>query len=267
MEIGIVGLGLIGSSIARAIKANTPHKVTGYDIDPDVVQRALSDGVTDGVTDCGESDVIIIALYAGDTLGYIRDNAAKFRRGCIVTDCCGIKRAIAKDAAEIADRNGFVYVGGHPMAGTERSGYFNGSAEMLKNGYMLLTEENAVLRELYTAIGMKVKITTAEEHDRMIAYTSQLAHVVSGAYVMSDTAKVCKGFSAGSFLDMTRVARLNEKMWTELMSLNRDNLTVELDGLISRLCDYRDALREDDREKLNRLLRDGRLRKEESDVR
>lgn len=272
MKIGIAGLGLIGGSFARAIKEHTGHTVYGYDISDQVMCRAESDNVIDGrLSDenIGHCRLVIVALYPADTISYIMENATRFSKETIVMDCCGVKRSVALPAEQIAGRYGFSYIGGHPMAGIEHSGYEHSFGTLFRNASMILTPSDRVkavdiytVREFCLSIGFShVQISTPDEHDRIIAYTSQLAHIVSSAYVKSDTALRHKGFSAGSYKDMTRVARLNEHMWTELFLDNAEYLSSEIEGLIGRLAEYNDAIKSRDRDRIMHLLREGRDRK------
>ena len=272
MTIGIVGLGLIGGSIAKAVRQNTEHTVLGMDIAESVVLKAKLLGAIDGelcrenLPECG---FVIIALYPGDAIKFIRENAALFQKNALVVDCCGVKREICAAAEPLAREHGFIFVGGHPMAGIERSGFENSIKTLFNHASMILTPPTGIsiqtlafLKGFFLSLGFgQVKLSSPEEHDRMIAFTSQLAHVVSSAYIKSDTALTHTGFSAGSFRDMTRVATLKEDMWTELFLCDADNLVAELDGLISRLGEYREAIHNADAQTLECLLRDGREKK------
>lgn len=272
MNIGIVGLGLIGGSIAKAIKKNTGHVVLGLDISEAIVYKAkLLESIDNDlpVSSLNTCDIVIIALYPGAAISFIEDNGDRFKKGSIVIDCCGVKENICESAFAAAKRYGFTFLGGHPMAGIEFSGFEHSKTSLFSNAPMILTPGPGTLIEVldtvkhfFIAIGFaKVVISTPREHDKIIAYTSQLAHVVSSAYVKSDTALLHKGFSAGSYKDMTRVARLNEDMWCELFMANRENLTNEIDGIIERLEAYKKAIGEGNAGELTRLLREGRERK------
>lgn len=272
MKIGVVGLGLIGGSIAKAISKNTEHTVLGLDRDREVVLRAKLTEAIDGelteaeLRDC---DLVIIALYPHATIDFVREHAEEFKPGAIVTDCCGIKREVCEGIRPIAAAHPFTYVGAHPMAGAEFSGFDYSKESLFERAAMILTPDSSVgievmdtLKKLFLALGFRsITIATPEEHDRMIAYTSQLAHVLSSAYIKSEAAEKHRGFSAGSFKDMTRVARLNEQMWTELFLENRDNLLSEVRGLIQNLQSYADALESRDEAALFALLKEGRERK------
>lgn len=276
MTVGVVGLGLIGGSLAKALKANTQHTVLGCDKDDSVRQYAELIGCIDGALTeetLPQCEFVLLAVYPTATTEYVAQHAQRFAKGAVVIDCGGIKRSICEACRPVAREHGFTFIGGHPMAGLHRSGLKYASAELYEGASMILTPEDTrdiVLLEKVTALlkamGFgSVTVTTPEQHDEIIAFTSQLAHVVSNAYVKSPRAQVHKGFSAGSYKDLTRVARLNETMWTELFLENRDNLLEEIDTLIASLMEYRDALENGDGETLRTLLRDGSDRKERID--
>ncbi len=276
MTVGVVGLGLIGGSIAKAIKYNTDNNVIGFDIDENVVLKArLLGAIDEEMTEqkISECDIIITGLYPEATKKYIIDNAQKFKKGAIVLDTCGVKEYVCEDMYRVARENGFTFIGTHPMAGLHLSGFEHSKVTMFSNASMLLVpsadtgiNELEIVRKLFSAIGFtNIQNTTPEEHDRIIAFTSQLAHVVSNAYVKSPSARLHKGFSAGSYKDLTRVAKLNEVMWTELFLENRENLISEIDTIIENLTKYSKALKEDNADELEKLLRDGRICKEQID--
>ena len=254
MEIGIVGLGLIGGSLAKAISQNTDHTVYGTDLSEQVVRKAvLVDAIEQPLTDelLPQCDIVIVALYPQATIDYVKEHAHLFRKESIVVDCGGIKKLICDTLIPLAEDHGFLFVGGHPMAGLEHSGFTYAKKSLFNNASMIFTptkgpiESMEKLKELFTSIGFtNIEISTAEEHDRKIAFTSQLAHVVSNAYIKSPTALEHSGFSAGSYKDLTRVAKLNEVMWTELFLENADNLAAEIDTLIGNLQQYSTAIRE-----------------------
>lgn len=271
MEIGIVGLGLIGGSMAKAISLNTDNTVYGYDISEQTMRKAiLVNAIEQPLTDdlLHQCDIVIIALYPQDTIDYVRKKADIFRKGSIVVDCSGVKRIICDALIPLSEEKGFLFIGGHPMAGLEHSGFTYAKKTLFSNASMILTptrgpiESISTLKTLLTSIGFtNIEISTPEEHDRRIAFTSQLAHVVSNAYIKSPSARMHTGFSAGSYKDLTRVAKLNEDMWSELFLENSDNLIREIDTLIHNLSEYRDAISEGNREKLRLLLKEGREQK------
>lgn len=281
MKIGIVGLGLIGGSMAKAYRAYSDslaleYEIYGYDINDAMLDFARLDGTLDGELDQKTlplCDLVFIALYPVATIDYMTEHAALFSKNAMVIDLCGTKAQVCKAGFALAEAHGFTFVGGHPMAGTHRSGYKHSKPTMFKGAPMVLVPPSFddiellhTAKKLLAPAGFgKFSFTTAEEHDKMIAFTSQLAHVVSNAYVKSPTAQNHKGFSAGSYKDMTRVAWLNEYMWSELFLENREPLLFEIDEIINSLCEYRDAISEGDKERLTSLLRDGRMAKEQID--
>ncbi len=272
MKTGIVGLGLIGGSIAKAVKQNTEHEVYGTDLQESVILKAqLLEAIDGRLTEdmIGDCDYIILALYPGAAVGYVKERRNSFKKGAVVIDCCGVKEAVCSEIYPIAAEQGFSYVGGHPMAGIEFSGFEHSQKGLFKHASMILTpqtdmtiQEMERLKKFWVSLGFgHVQLSTPEEHDRIIAFTSQLAHVVSSAYVKSPTSLEHKGFSAGSYKDLSRVAKLNETMWTELFLLNRENLVNEIDGMIGRLQQYRDAISEGKEKDLWDLLHEGTERK------
>lgn len=277
--VGVLGLGLIGGSMARALHGRTEHEVLGLDADAAVIAHALSDGAISSGAYLDEDmaalaaacDVLLVALYPGAAVAAMERLAPSLRPGALVVDCCGVKRPVCAALEPLSRRYGFTFIGGHPMAGLERFGYDNSSAALFDGASMILTPAPDIAPEtvrrtgeFFTALGFaRIRLCTPEEHDRMIAYTSQLAHVVSSAYVQSDTALSHVGFSAGSFQDMTRVARLYEPMWTELFLDNAEPLLWELDGLIGRLQRFSDAIRSGDRDALYGMLHAGRVQREQ----
>ncbi len=274
-RIGIVGLGLIGGSMARAYSA-AGHIVLAHDISDKAMQEALAANAVCGklteknVAGC---DIIFLGTYPVAALAWLRSVAPHLTKDSLVVDLCGTKRGICREGFALARELGFTFVGGHPMAGTQFSGFANSRANLFSGAPMVIVPPEGCdddllsrIRMLLTPVGFgSITLSSAEEHDRIIAFTSQLAHVVSNAYVKSPNAQVHKGFSAGSYRDLTRVAWLNEHMWTELFLENRDYLSEEIDGIISALSEYRDALAANDAARLLVLLRDGRLAKERVD--
>lgn len=273
MKVGVIGLGLIGGSLARAVKQNTEHTVLGWDISETIRYRAKLVGAVDDFLKEGNPsgcDIVIIALYPEETRQYIADQQKQFGLKSVVVDCCGIKKSICQFANRLAKENGFYFVGGHPMAGIERSGFAFSNPALFEGASMILTPEKdmdlTILNQLsffFRSLGFgSMTITTPEEHDAMIAYTSQLAHVVSSAYIKEDLSDRHRGFSAGSFQDMTRVAKLNEQMWTELFLDNRTYLLKEVNDLMKRMERYRDAIEKSDAVKLKQILREGREKRQ-----
>ncbi len=276
MEIAIVGLGLIGGSIAKAIKKYTPHTVLGYDSDEQVMYKArLLDAIDGELTDerLAICDWLIVATRPQAAVEYVQNHADLLKKEATVMDVCGVKGFVCQPLWKLAEAKGFTFIGGHPMAGREVSGFENAGADLFHDASMILTPPKGAdiallerIKKFWCAIGFgSVTVTTPENHDRVIAYTSQLAHIASSAYIKSPTALDHIGFSAGSYKDMTRVARLDAGMWTELFLENQQPLLTELDGLIQRLAAYREALAAMDEAALHALLQAGREQKLEAD--
>ena len=267
--VGVVGLGLIGGSMAKAIHQYTDCTLLGYDLDGAVLSRALDEGVLaaaltpDRLAEC---DLVIIALYPEATVEYVTRNRDRFRKGGLVMDCGGVKGVVCGPLEAVVQDAGFRFVGGHPMAGRERGGFTSSSEDLYVGASMILTPDKRTdmklletLQAFFLDVGFaKLTFSQPEEHDRIIAFTSQLAHIVSSAYVKSPEAQRRRGFSAGSFKDMTRVARLDEDMWTELFLDDADFLTRELEVLIGHLEEYQSALKDRDARRLHDLLKEGR---------
>ena len=275
MTVGIVGLGLIGGSFAKAYHA-AGERVLAQDIDRDVLSFAvISNAVDEELTDetMAECDLILLAVCPAAAVEWLQKNAPKIASHTIVIDCCGTKRTVCAACFPIAARYGITYLGGHPMAGTQFSGFKYAKADLYHGAPMVLVpprfddiELLGRVKDLLTPAGFgSYSVTTAEQHDEMIAFTSQLAHVASNAYIKSPTAKKHKGFSAGSYKDMTRVAWLAPHMWAELFLENRDFLLKEIDCYIEHLSQYKAAMEQNDEEELIRLLDEGKKRKEEVD--
>lgn len=275
MTVGIVGLGLIGGSFAKAYHA-AGERVLAWNRTRSVLDFAMLDGGVDGelteenIADC---DLVLVTLYPAAAIEYLTRMAPYIGPKPLVIDCCGTKRVVCEAVFPLAEQYGFTYVGGHPMAGTQFSGYKYARENLYQGAPMVLVPpvyDDIQLLERAKALlapagFAHVSFTTAENHDAMIAFTSQLAHLVSNAYIKSPTAGLHIGFSAGSYRDMTRVAWLNPGMWSELFLENKDYLIEELDWLIENLNEYKAAMQADDRETLTKLLDDGRRRKEEVD--
>ena len=275
MTVGIVGLGLIGGSFAKAYHA-AGHTVLAFDIDRSTYDFAVLSGTVNGpLTDetLSTCDLILIAVIPSAAVDYLKHHAAHIGPKPVVIDCCGTKRVVCAACFPLAKEHGFPYLGGHPMAGTHNSGFKYATPTMFHNAPMVLVPENhndiqllSRVKDLLAPAGFsRFSITTAEQHDEMIAFTSQLAHVVSNAYIKSPTAGLHKGFSAGSYKDMTRVAWLAPRMWAELFLENKEYLMAELNTLIDNLRQYQDAMERNDLPGLVQLLDEGRRRKEEVD--
>lgn len=275
MKIAVVGLGLIGGSFCKAIKAYTSHTCLGVgrDLNSKSVQMALHDDAIDKAIipeELGEADLSIICLHPQGIIKFLKENAHYFRPGSIVIDAGGVKESIVTEVDDLLREKGVIFIGCHPMAGREFSGYAYSLPDLYKGASIIFTPSDYVPDEAKKVVEQlardlkfgRVVYTTPQEHDQNIAFTSQLAHVVSSAYIKSPTMRNESGFSAGSFKDLTRVAKLNEDMWTELFLMNQKALLYEVDTIIHSLQEYRDALAGADEEGLRSLLRDGRILKE-----
>ena len=274
MKILVVGLGLIGGSLCKALKKYTYHTVVGCDLNHDIENAALRDVALDEVFngDYSGFDLIIAALFPEATERFFTEHAAEISKNTLITDVCGIKGEFSVRMKKIAEDNGLRYVGIHPMAGKEFGGYYNSNADLFVKANFIVApfegsdeEDTELLKKLAQEVGAgKIVVTTPENHDKMIAYTSQLAHIVSSAYVKSPELQLECGFSGGSFQDMTRIATMNERMWTDLFMQNRENLQYELDTLITNLMKYSDALKSADADRMKALIAEGRELKEEN---
>jgi len=272
MKIAVIGLGLIGGSLAKGIKARTSHTVYGSDINDETMLLARLCGAIDGELNgdnIGACDIILIALRPAAAVKWLEEHAGELSANTTVIDMCGVKRSVCRDMSAIALQHGFSYIGGHPMAGKERGKFINSADTLFVGAPMILTPDQRTtpqmletLEKLFTDIGFgRMVYTTPDEHDRIIAYTSQLAHITSSAYIKSPDAQRQRGFSAGSYRDMTRVAHLDEDMWTELCLDNADYLTEQAELLTVHLQEYVTALKNRDEDALRALFRDGREKK------
>lgn len=276
MFIGVIGLGLIGGSMARAFSAKKDNMVFGADINKKTLDKAITDGTIAGVADdiiLSKCDIVIIALYPHMTIECLNNKAPIFKKDAIVVDCCGIKKDICKTGRLLSQKYGFTFIGGHPMAGIEKWGYENSFGTLFEKASMVLVPVNDAsnkaleqVKEMFMSIGFGcVKVATPQQHDTVIACTSQLAHIVSSCYAKSPTAKDFAGLSAGSFKDMTRVATMNEQMWSELFIDNAQPLIQEIDYLEKHLQQYKQALISNDLNTLTELIREGTQLKAEFD--
>lgn len=275
MNVGILGLGLIGGSLARAY-ALEGHTVYAIQRNEAMLSFAMLAGAVHGKLNeetIPKCDLILLAIYPDGSAGWLEQNAHLISKDALVLDCCGVKQEICTRCFPVAQKYGFTFVGGHPMAGSQFSGFKYSRADLFHGAPMVLVppvfDDITLLQRVKDALSPChfgfFSVTTAEEHDKMIAFTSQMPHILSNAFIKSPTALKHKGFSAGSYRDLTRVAWLNPQMWAELFLENRDNVLFELDYYIDSLIQYQQAIRDKDMEKLVRLLDEGKKRKEEVD--
>jgi prephenate dehydrogenase len=271
--IAIVGLGLIGGSMALALQKQGGYTVLGFDRDPATQEAALASGAvqdTAGPETLPQAELLILALPPEAAVACLRELGDFLRPGALVTDVCGVKRAVVGACGPLCREKGLLFLGGHPMAGRERGGFQNATGNLFRGASYILTPtpdtpETAVasMKQLAADLGCGgVTVASPEEHDRMIAFTSQLPHVLAGAYVQSPQCPDHRGYSAGSYRDVSRVAAVDETLWSQLFLMNRDMLCGELDGLIQRLQTARAAVASGDREAVAEVIRRGRLVKE-----
>ena len=275
MTVGILGLGLIGGSLARAY-AKSGNVVLASEVNETMFSFAQLAGVVsdrlceENIQNC---DLILLAIYSGGSAAWLEENARVISKNALVIDCCGIKEEICKRCFPLADKYGFTFVGGHPMAGSHFSGFKYSRSNLFQGAPMVLVpprfDDPELLEQIKIALSPcgfgSFSVTTAQEHDAMIAFTSQMPHIVSNAYIKSPTATQHRGFSAGSYKDLTRVAWLNPQMWAELFLSNKDNILNELRFYIDSLESYKTAIENNDMDLLIQLLDEGRKRKEEVD--
>ena len=275
MKVGILGLGLIGGSLARAY-ALEGHTVYAQETDEQILSFAILSGAVHAPLDeerIAQCELILLAIYPDGSASWLENHASQVSSSALVLDCCGIKREVCARCFPLAEKYGFTFVGGHPMAGTQFSGFKYSRATLFRGAPMVLVppvfDDISLLERVKEALKPcgfgSFSVTTAEDHDKMIAFTSQMPHILSNAFIKSPTALNHKGFSAGSYKDLTRVAWLNAPMWAELFLENRENVLFELDTYLNSLNAYRQAVAEGDFDRLVELLEEGKKRKEEVD--
>lgn len=275
MTVGILGLGLIGGSLARAYSLSG-HTVYAVEQNESMLSFAMLAGAVDGklkeetIPQC---DLILLAIYPEGSASWLKKHAPIISNNTLVMDCCGTKEEICRECFPLAEQYGFTFVGGHPMAGSQFSGFKYSRADLFEGAPMVMVppvfDDMQLLDRVKNALKPcnfgSFSVTTAKDHDKMIAFTSQMPHILSNAFIKSPTAMNHKGFSAGSYKDLTRVAWLNPQMWAELFLENKDNVLYELDYYINSLQAYRDAIAAGQEDKLVALLDEGKKRKEQVD--
>ena len=275
MTVGILGLGLIGGSLARAY-ALAGHTVFAAEKDESILAFAQLAGAVDAPLtseNLGACELLLLAIYPEGSAAWLAEHAQFVSKSALVMDCCGVKQQICEKCFPLAQAYGFTFIGGHPMAGTQFSGFKHSRADLFAGAPMVLVppkfDDIDLLERAKVALAPcgfgSFSVTTAKDHDRMIAFTSQMPHIISNAFIKSPTALEHRGFSAGSYRDLTRVAWLNPRMWAELFLENREFVLRELDVLLSSLTAYRDALAAEDSDTLMALLDEGKKRKEAVD--
>lgn len=272
-KVAVIGLGIMGGSIAKALKKSGKYYVIVYNRTKEIAQKAFADGVADEIWDGVspiDADITVLAVNPNVTFNLFDSLPRLLKTGSILTDICGIKEAVVKKGEEVCKKEGIRFVGGHPMAGRERSGYDFSTEDLFFNRSYILTktantDSKAIetLSQMALDIGcLDVTVTSPSHHDKMIAYTSQIPHILAGAYMNSPTSATHKGYSAGSYHDVSRVASVDENLWTELFLANRENLLYEIDILIRNLESYKDAVLSEDETRLSDIIKTGRILKE-----
>lgn len=266
MQIAVIGLGIIGGSLCASL-TKVGYDVHGYDLNEKNVEIAIEKGyILKKAEDFSNYEVVFIAVPPTATISIL--DTVKFKDGALVMDICGVKKGIEESVYE-KERN-YRYLGLHPMAGKETSGILSASGKLFHGANLIITvsekTEDSAIREgkkFANELGFGAVIEcSAEEHDKKIALTSQLAHLVSNAYVKSPQVVGCEPFTGGSFQDMTRIAGVDERIWSELYLCNRENVIEELNLLIEHLKEYRDAIENEDKKEISERLKEGRLIRE-----
>lgn len=272
-KIAVIGLGIMGGSIVKALKKSKRYYVIGYNRTASVCEQALSDGAVDEIWDGVspiDADITILAVNPNVTYKLLETLPALLKKGSILTDICGVKEEVVKIGEEVCKNAGLRFVGGHPMAGRERSGYDFSTEDLFFNRSYIFTETPNTDKEAINTLSKMaldigcadVTITSPSYHDKMIAYTSQIPHILAGAYMNSPTSATHKGYSAGSYHDVSRVASVDENLWSQLFLANKDNLLYEIDILIRNLQDYKEAVARMDESRLSGIIKTGRILKE-----
>ena len=272
-KIAVIGLGIMGGSIVKALKKSGKYYVIGYNRTEEISKRAFQDGAIDEIWD-GESpldsDITVLAVNPSAAYEWLEVLPSLLKKGSILTDICGVKAEIVGKGEAACKPKGIHFVGGHPMAGRERSGYDFSTEDLFFNRSYIFTETSATDKEALNILStmaldigcLDVTITSPDYHDRMIAYTSQIPHILAGAYMNSPASATHKGYSAGSYHDVSRVASVDENLWSQLFLANRDNLLYEIDILIRNLQDYKEAVAREDINRLSGIIKTGRILKE-----
>lgn len=273
MNILICGLGLIGASLAKTLKKNTNHTVLGWNRTKSVTEKALRDGVIDKTGDIdslmAEADITFVNFYPEAIVPFILEHKNSFKKDSVVTDSCGIKTKICR--AMEKEKLDFYFIGAHPMAGREVGGYDNSLDNLYDNASFIVTPVDGTPRNKVDAlVGLaesmgfaRTVVTTPEHHDEMIAFTSQIAHVLACSYVLSPLAPSHAGYSAGSYRDVSRVARINADMWADLFIDNKEALVKEIDDLVSNLMQFKYNIVNEDSPALKDLMNRANKIKEE----
>lgn len=262
----IVGLGLLGGAYAKALKKNG-YIVNAVDINKDSIEYALENKIIDegAVSDyeslIEKADVIISGLYPTTMVEWIKENQKYFKKGCIITDVSGVKRGIVDKVQEILSKN-IEFISSHPMAGREVSGVRNSDENIFKIANFIITptEKNTdegikFVRELGEILGFRnITQLSLEEHDKMIGFVSQLTHVIAVSLMNTNDNTHLVEYTGDSFRDLTRIAKINEVLWSELFLLNKEILVKEIDDFAAELNNFRENLVNEDAEGMKKLF-------------
>ena len=272
-KVAVIGLGIMGGSIAKALKKSNKYYVIGYNKPEEISDRALNDKAIDEIWDGIsplDTDITVLAVNPSVAFELFETLPALLKKGSILTDICGIKSKVVTVGEEVCKKADVRFVGGHPMAGREHSGYDYSTEDLFFNRSYILTETQNTDKEAINDLSQMaldigcvgVTITSPAHHDKMIAYTSQIPHILAGAYMNSPTSATHNGYSAGSYHDVSRVASVDENLWTQLFLANKNDLLYEIDILIRNLEDYKDAIKSSDAARLSTIIKTGRILKE-----
>lgn len=275
-KIAVIGLGIIGGSMAYALNGFRGATIAGCDTDPKTLESAKEKGAVDKACDSAaeaieNADLVIIATYPDSIVKIVKENAVSFKRGAVLTDICGVKSRISKEIEAVLPE-GVKYVGSHPMAGKEVEGFENAEAAIFKDCGFIITPSEAsddesvsLVYEMAEHMGAgKIAINTPKEHDEIIAYTSDLMHIASCGLCLDFNQKMNLAYTAGAFRDCTRIALINPKLWTELFLENPDETVNEIDRYMNSLKKFRDAIASRNEEELYALLQ--RVRDNKIDI-
>ena len=267
MKIVVVGLGVIGGSFIMALKEAGYKDVYGIDVNEESLKKAkekelIKEGFKDGKEIIKEADLIIISLYPRLVKQFILDNKENFKDGALITDATGVKKFFIEDILNILPNN-IDFIFGHPMAGREKKGIDFASSQVFKGANYILTpisrnkpENLDLVEELVYKLGFKrVKRIAPEYHDEMIGFVSQLPHAIAVGLINSDVeGRETGNFIGDSYRDLTRIANINEDLWSELFLENKDNLLNSIDNFEIELDKIKNAIRNDDTQTLKELF-------------
>ncbi len=265
-KIAIIGLGIIGGSMAYALNGFKGAAIHGCDINPETRRKALKSGTVHRVSEDAkeairDADLVILCTYPDMIVNIISENRPYFKQGAVITDVCGVKTELAKNIEKNLP-TACQYVGGHPMAGKETHGFDNAAPELFGMCGFIITPSDSstpdgieLIRKMAQYIGAtRIWVASAEEHDSVIAYTSDLMHVSASALCLDYNPKMNRAYTAGAFRDCTRIANINPELWSELFLENRTFLLEELETYIASLERFKTAIEQKNGGELIELL-------------